>query len=197
VQGLLGALALLDRKRGLMDEHVGVSRRLEHRARRTRVAGEHDLAPGPRRAEHLLSAHRRAVGKLHSLSTLQATEERPLGDTEAPCLLEVESSRTRLLDERIAICRDPMLDLERLDPIVAPIDAVAGAKLHQRKLIAQPPENSPEDPEELVQPGRAVDRERHFASPQGERLQHPGQAEVMVCVVVRDEDLGQFHEADR
>ena len=35
-----------------------------------------------------------------------------------------------------------------------------------------------------------------LAPAQGERLQHPGQAEVVVGVVVREEDLAQLDEPD-
>ena len=51
--------------------------------------------------------------------------------------------------------------------------------------------------EEVAQPGRPVDRERHVAVAERERLQHPRQAEVVVAVEVREEDLAQVDEADR
>ena len=44
---------------------------------------------------------------------------------------------------------------------------------------------------------RAVDGQRHLAAAERERLQHPGQAEVVVGVEVRDEDLLEVDEADR
>ena len=50
------ALALVLAERRLVDEHVGVPGRLDHGLRRAAVAGDHDLAPGPSRAEHLVRA---------------------------------------------------------------------------------------------------------------------------------------------
>ena len=51
--------------------------------------------------------------------------------------------------------------------------------------------------EEVAEPRRPVDRERHVAVAERERLQHPRQAEVVVGVEVREEDLAQIDEADR
>ena len=41
-----------------------------------------------------------------------------------------------------------------------------------------------------------MDDQRHPASAQGERLEHPGQPEVVIGVVVREEHLGQLHKPD-
>ncbi len=41
-----------------------------------------------------------------------------------------------------------------------------------------------------------MDDQRHLAPAQGERLEHPGQPEVVIGVVVREEHLGQLDEPD-
>jgi hypothetical protein len=54
VQRLVGSLALLNRERRLVDEHVGTAPRLEYRDRSSGVARENDFPAGPRRAENVL-----------------------------------------------------------------------------------------------------------------------------------------------
>jgi hypothetical protein len=54
VQRVPRALALLEREGRLMDEHVRLPGGGKDRRRRTRIAGERDLPPRARRAEHLL-----------------------------------------------------------------------------------------------------------------------------------------------
>ena len=152
VQRLLGALPLLDRERRFVDEDVRVLRRLEHRAGCPCVPGEDDLPPGPGRTEHLFGFHRSPVGKLDRLAALQASEERPLRDAETLRLLEVEAPRARLLDERVPVRRQAVLDCERLDPVVLPRDALARLQLDEGQLVAEPPEDAPQDPEEIVEP---------------------------------------------
>ena len=87
-----------------------------------------------------------------------------------------------------------MLDRERLDPVVLPCDALARPQLDEGQLVAEPSEDAPEDPEEVVEPCRSVDRQWHLAAPEREGLQHSRQAEVVVGVVVRQEDLGKLDE---
>ena len=50
--------------------------------------------------------------------------------------------------------------------------------------------------QQRVEPARPVERERHLAPAERERLQHPGQAEEVVGVEVREEDLLEVDEAD-
>ena len=89
-----------------------------------------------------------------------------------------------------------MLDRERLEPVVVALERVARPELHELERVAEPAEDPPQAREELLEARRAVDRERGLASAQGERLQHPRQAEEVVGVVVREEDLAQLDEAD-
>jgi putative nucleotidyltransferase with HDIG domain len=197
VQRLVGTLALLVRKRRLVDEQICVASRFENRLCSACVARENDLSAGAGRPEHLLRAHRRPVGKRNRLPALQAPEERPLGHAEGLRPFEVEAPWPSFLDERISVRRHAVLHSERLDPVVVPADPVTRPELFQRELIAEPSEDASEDAEELVEPGRAAHGERHLASPKRERLQHARQAEVVIGVVVRQKDLGQLDEPDR
>ena len=196
MQSLVRAFALLDGERRLVNEDFGVPGCLEHRARGARVSGKNDLPAGPREAEHLLRAHGSAVGELHRLPRLETSEQRAFRDAEAFRGLEVEPARAGLLDERVAVGRDAVLHGERLDPVVVPPHDVSRSQLDERELVAQAPEHPAQDPEELLQARGPVDGQRHFAPPEGERLQHPRKAEVVVGVVVRQEDLGQLDEPD-
>ena len=180
-----------------MDEDVCVLRRLEHGAGRPCVAGEDNLSPDPRWTEHLFSVHRRPVGKLDRLAALQASEERSLRDSETLCLLEVEAARARLLDQCVPVRRQAVLDRERLDSVIVPHDALARSQFDERQLVAQPPEDAPQNPEEIVEPWRSVHGQRHLAASEREGLQHSRQAEIVVGVVVRQEDLGKLDEPDR
>jgi putative nucleotidyltransferase with HDIG domain len=197
VQCLLGPLPLLDRERRFVDEDVRVLRSLEHGAGCPRVPGEDDLPPGPGWTEHLFRAHRGPIGKLDGLAALQPPEERPLRDAETLRLLEVEAAGARLLDERVPVRRQTVLDGERLDPVVLPHDALARLQLDEGQLVAEPPEDAPQDPEEIVEPRRAVDGQRHLTASEGECLQHSRQPEVMVGVIVGQEDFGKLDEPDR
>ena len=110
--------------------------------------------------------HRSAVGKLDRLAALQASEERSFRDAETLRLLEVEAARARLLDERVPVRRQAVLDGERLDPVVVPRDALSRLQLDERELVAEPPEDAPQDPEEIVEPRGPVDGQRHLAAPE-------------------------------
>ena len=76
----------------------------------------------------------------------------------------------------------------RAPPRRAPRRARAGREL---------PEDAPQAAEEVAQARRPVDGQRQLALAQLERLQHPGQAEVVVGVEVREEDLLEIGQPDR
>ena len=120
--------------------------------------------PGPRWTEHLLGSHRGPVRQLDGLAALQASEERPLRDAETLRVLEVEATRARLLDERVPVRRQAVLDRERFDPVVLPRDALARPQLDEGQFVAQPPEDAPQDPEEIVEARRGRTRS---AAPRG------------------------------
>ena len=153
VQRLFGALPLLDRERRFVDEDVRVLRCLEDGAGCPRIAGEDDLPPGPRGTENLPGFHRGPARKLDRLAALQASEERSFRYAETLRLLEVEATRARLLDQRVPVRGQAVLDGERFDPIVLARDALSRLQLDEGQLVAEPPEDAPQDPEEIVEPG--------------------------------------------
>ncbi len=197
MQRLVGALALLVRERRLVHEQIGIASRFENRAGRTGVPREYDLPAGTGRPEHLIRAHRRPVWELDRLPTLQSPEERSFRNAERLRRLEVESPGPRLFDQRVPVGRHAVLDGERLDPVVVAANAVSRVELLQREFVAQAPEDATKNCEEVFQARRAVHREWNLAPPERERLQHPRQAQVVVRVVVRQDDLRQLDEADR
>jgi hypothetical protein len=93
VQGLVGALLLLEREGGLVDEHVRVLRRLEDSRRGPCVARENDSPTGPRGAKHLLRGDGCSTGQLDLLPSLQPAEQRAWRDPECGRSLDVEPSR--------------------------------------------------------------------------------------------------------
>ena len=90
-----------------------------------------------------------------------------------------------------------MVDRKRAELVAVACQHVAGAKLDELDWVGELPENRAERVVEVAEPGRPVDRERHVAHPQRERLEHPWQAEVVVGMEVRDEDVLEIDEADR
>jgi hypothetical protein len=82
VQSLVCPLLLLGGESRLVHEDVRLSSHVEHLPRGARIPGQDDLAPRPRRAQHLFGDDRTAAGHVNRLAGLQASEERPLGDAE-------------------------------------------------------------------------------------------------------------------
>jgi len=70
MHGLLCSLELFFRERRLGDEDLGPPCCFDDRLGRCRVAGDHDLAAGAWRTEHLIGAHDAAVRKGHRLPPL-------------------------------------------------------------------------------------------------------------------------------
>lgn len=181
---------------GLVHEDVGLPCDLEDGAGRSGVTREHDLATRPRRPEHLGRRNRCPVCERNRLAPLQESEERPFGDTERLRRVDIEAPRAGRLDQRIAVRRRPVSDLEDDQPVVTAVDGVPRPQLDQLERIGELPEDPAERPEEVVQAGRSVHGERKLASAERKRLQHSGQTEVVVCVEVADEDLGELDQPD-
>jgi hypothetical protein len=194
---LVGPGLLLGRERRLVHEQVGVAGHFEHLERRPCITGEHDLATGARRSEHLLGSHVAPVRKVDRLPALEPPEERALRNPQRLGGLEVEAPGTRVLGQAVAVRPDAVLDGEGEDAVIAALERVAGHELAQLDVVGELPEDPAEDPEKVDQARRAVDREWQLAASERERLQHPRQAEVVVGVVVRQEDLVQLDEPDR
>jgi hypothetical protein len=157
VQGLVGPFLLLGRERRLVDENIRLLCHVEHLPRGAGISGQNDLAPRPRRAQHLVGDDRLTRGDVHRLAGLQSPEERPLGDAEGAGSLDVEASRAGILGEAVAVRGDAVLDRKGEDPIVAALDTLAWTELAQLDLVRQLPEDPLQDREEVDEAGRAVD----------------------------------------
>ena len=90
-----------------------------------------------------------------------------------------------------------MGDRKRLDPVVVARDSLARVELDELIVVGQLSEDAAQGAEEVAQSRRPVDRDRHLAPTQRERLQHPGQAQIVVRMVVREEDFPELDEPDR
>lgn len=127
MQRLVRSLALLDGEGRLVDEDVGAARSLEHRAPWAPVAGQDDLAAGPRRSQDLFRRNPAATGELDLLAVLEAPEERALRNPERSSSVDVETAGSRLLYERVAHGGDTVVDFEGRDPVVTAVKRVARA----------------------------------------------------------------------
>ena len=183
VPGLQGALELLVGEGRLVDEDVGLVRGdLEHLARR-RVARQHDLAPRAIGAHDLLGMH-----AVDDLAALQASEVGPEGHAQARRQLGVEAARARLLDDRVAEGAAAVAHVERRHLVAVVGDLVAGLEIDDVERVAQAPVDDPHRAHERDGAGRAVDGQRRLAVAQLEGLEHPGQAQPVVGVVMGEED---------
>ena len=83
-------------------------------------------------------------------------------------------------------------------PVVAALERRPRARARRRVSgYGSRPRNGLQLAEQVAHAARAVDGEpRLLAAAQGERLQHPGQAEEVVGVQVREEDLLELRQAD-
>jgi hypothetical protein len=180
-----------------VDEQVRTPGELGDDRRGRRVAREHDLATRARGTEHLLGRDHMAVRERDGLATLQRPPLRPVRHPELVGRLRVKAARTLVLGDRVAHGGHTVVDRKDEQPIVLTVERLAGAQLGHVDLVCQPAEDAAQRPEEVPEPGRPVDREGRLAPAQGERLQHPGEPEVVVRVEVRQEDLVQLDEADR
>ena len=118
------------------------------------------------------------------------TPERPRG-------LDVEAPRPVVLDERVAVRLDAVVDRERRDQERAEADLLVGLELGELERVAGPADHRPHRPEQRAQAGRPVDRQRPLARAQVERLEHPEQAEPVVEMEVRDEHRADVGQPDR
>jgi hypothetical protein len=103
MEGLVRPFALFRGKGRLVDEHVGVLRRVQHGRGRARVSGEDDPATRSRRAKHLLGGHGIARGQPHRLAALEPSEQRTSGNAQGRRRLHVEAARPGSLGDRVAV----------------------------------------------------------------------------------------------
>ena len=190
------ALPLVGEKRRLVDEELRPGRGVDDACRRRRVAGEDELAARSSRAEHLLRPHLATVREGDGLAALEDAALGAVRDAEPVRRLDVEASRAHVLDERVADGRDAVVDRERLQPVPVPLEARARLELDRLQRVGEPPEDAPERAQQVPKARRPVDRERELPSAEREGLEHARQAEVVVGVVVREEDLLELDEPD-
>ena len=126
-----------------MHEQVGVARSLEHGAREPRVRRHHDLAAGPRRPEQRPSASTRPSASV-TLSPRWSTPRSGPGDPERIGGLDVEPSRPRRLDQRVAERGDAVLDRERRQHVLLAVERVARLELDERVVVGELPEDPPQ-----------------------------------------------------
>jgi hypothetical protein len=193
---LVGPSLLLGSEGRLVNEEIRLTRDLEHLERRPRVAGEDDLPARARGSEYLLGTHAASLWEVDGLAALEPSEERALRDAQRARGFEVEATRPRVLDDAVAVGPDTVLDCEGEDPVIAALERVSRRELLQVDVVGELPEDPAQDAEELDEARGPVHLERQLAPPEREGLQHPGQAEVVVRVVVRQEDLVELDEPD-
>ena len=198
VRGLERSLALVFAERRLVHEHLGAGRDLEHGLGRHRVPSEDELAAGPRRSEDLVGHDGATVRELDRLPPLELAAARRR-NAERIRGLDVAASRPRALHERVAERAHAMSDRERDEPVVAPVELVAGIELAELVRVREvaDPEDARLVGEETAEAAGPVEREQLGPAAERERLQHPRQAEVVVGVKVREEDLAELRQADR
>jgi hypothetical protein len=196
VRRLAGPLPLLVEKGGLVDEHVRLARRLEDDRGRGGVARQHELAAGPRRAEHHVRRDHPILVQLDRLAPLEQAALRRL-DAEAVGRVDVEAAGPRRLEQRVAERRDAVGWRERGEVVAVPLEHCARLELLELDRVRELAEDAPQRGEQLAEPGRPVDRQADLAAAQRERLQHPRQPEEVVGVVVGEEDLAELDEPDR
>jgi len=194
--GLVRAVSLLARERCVVHQHIRLVRGLEDRAGGPRVTGHHHLSPGPRWPEHLLRHNSDPSGELDRIAPLEHTEQRPLRYAERERGVSIEAARPRLLDERVSLGQNAVARLEHDDPVVASSQGIPGLKLDELEREGQPSEDPLESAHEILQPRRAVNRQRQLPAAKGEGLQHPGEAEVVISVIVGEKDGRNLDQAD-
>ncbi len=197
MERLTGAFLLLGREGRLVHEQVGMVRRLDDARRGCRVAGEHDLSAGPPRPEHRVGRDHAPVGERQRLASLEDAPLPPGWDADRIGGVHVEAPRPLVLDEGVADGGDAVVDGEGVDPILAPLERLPGLDLDERQRVRQPAEERAQLAEQVLEPLRPVHRQPGLlAAAKRECLQHPRQAEEVVGVQVREEDLLDVGQAD-
>ena len=124
---VVGEAPIVHQQLGLVGGHPG------HLARRG-VPGDHDLAAPAGLAHHLLGANL-AVGPRHGLAGLKPAEVGPGLDPQARRQLGVEAPRPLVLDQRVAVGANLMLDLEAADLVALMTNRLALVELDQLDLV--------------------------------------------------------------
>ena len=152
------------------------------------------VRPAARRPEHVLRAHDAAAVEADDLAPLERAARGPVRDTERIGRGDVEAAGTIVLAQRVADGAAPVRDGEGLEPVVVALDDGARAKLHDLERVRQPADHDAERPHQRGRSARPVDGHRDLSAAQGERLQHARQAEDVIGVQVREEDVLEIDE---
>src|SRR5262249_20083985 len=149
----------------------------EHGPARAGVARDHELPARARRTEDGVRRDRPPVRERDRLAALEQPALRTGRDAERVRGRDVEAARAVVLDERVADGRDAVRDLERLDPVVAALEDLAGPQLDELVLVGELPEDPAERAEQVTEARRPVDRDRELAAAEREGLEEPREAE--------------------
>ncbi len=162
----LGEAPIVHEQLGLVGSHPG------HLAGRG-IPGDHDLAAPAWLAHHLLGANL-AVCARHGLAGLKPAEVGPGLDAQPRRQLGVEAPRPLVLDQRVAVGADLMLDREAAHLVALVANRGALVELDQLDLVRDPADDSAEGLEQRLQPGRAHDPQRALAALEVVGLQEAG-----------------------
>ena len=179
-----------------MDQELGAAGGLDGRGAGRGVAGDDDGPARPRLPHHVGRADR-PVGAGHGLATLEGGEVGAFGDPEPLRLLGVEAAGPLELDQRVAAGANAVLDRKRLDLAAIDVDPVPGLDLDQVEREAEAADEPAEGPEEVLEAGRAVDRQRLVAVGEVVGFEQAREAEEVIGVEVGQVDLVELDEAER
>src|SRR4051812_31551324 len=150
VPGLARASALVLTERRLVHEQVGAVGVDLDRLHRGGVAGVDDPPARTVGPDDLLGPD-----AVDGLAALQAAEVRAFGDAQRACRLDVEAPRPVVLDERVAIGLDAVVDREGGDREVLPADLLVVLELDHVQRVPRAPDDRPQHlAEQRAQAGR-------------------------------------------
>ena len=188
------ASRLVLEKGGLMNQQVSPRRGLDHRWAWSGVTRDHHPPAPAGRAEHLGGGHLGPVGRDNRLATLELSEGGAVGNAQATRPLQVEPARSFVFDQCVSETGNVVGGRKRLDPKPLVPDPVRRVQLHEVEVVWHSPDHRVQRVHERFEAVRPVQSQRCFAAAQCERLEHPWQPEVVVCVPVGDQDLVDVYE---
>ena len=130
-----------------------------------RIAGERELATGPRFPEHLIRRDSATVGQRHGLSSLERPAFGAVRNAERLGPADVEPSGARGLDQRPAERRDAVRHGKRCEAVAVPLENVTRLELDELNLVRQLPDDALERAHQVGQSPRPVKYEGKLAAP--------------------------------
>ena len=152
--------------------------------------------PGRASPSTCSGATTRPSGSVTGVPACSDPRSGPNGNAQRVGCSDVETPRPLVLDERVAEGVAPVADAE--GPHLVPVAPKHRAlrELDHGYLVAQATEDARQRAEQVIEAPWPVEGQRQLAAAESERLQHPGQAEEVVGVEVRQEDLVELDQAD-